>query len=185
MDRPVNGVTALIDLEASGLHGESYPIELGWALPDTGEVGSVLIAPPPSWTPEQWDSAAEQIHGLSRADLFRDGVPPEAAVERFLTAVRGRHLLYCDGLATDRVWLERLFEAAGRRDYRITMRGHGAGPGFRLRDVADLYAALAPARVIDRERARRDADTGPSIHRGGPDAARLMALLHRIQRARR
>ena len=62
MDRPVNAITALIDLEASGLGAESYPIELGWALPDTGAVGAVLIAPPDAWTSRDWDPEIGRAH---------------------------------------------------------------------------------------------------------------------------
>lgn len=63
------------DIEASGLDEASYPIEIGWSLPD-GRTRSFLIKPEPEWT--HWDEAAEDLHGISREELEKSGLPPDA-----------------------------------------------------------------------------------------------------------
>ena len=47
----------IIDVEASGFGGASYPIEIGVAL-DDGHKYCALILPEPEWT--HWDAAAER-----------------------------------------------------------------------------------------------------------------------------
>ena len=58
----------IIDVEASGLQSESYPIEVAWCDIDTCCASSFLIKPARSWT--VWDKKAEALHGLSRDLLF-------------------------------------------------------------------------------------------------------------------
>src|SRR3954468_2528729 len=60
----------VIDIEASGFGRGSYPIEIGFVLPD-GTAYCTLIVPDESWT--HWDGDAERIHGISRALLQRHG----------------------------------------------------------------------------------------------------------------
>ncbi len=54
----------VIDIEASGFGRNSYPIEVGYVLPD-GRAGCMLVAPAPGWT--HWDESAAQVHGITRA----------------------------------------------------------------------------------------------------------------------
>src|SRR5690606_28804075 len=72
--KPVsNSLPAIIDLEASGFGRGSYPIEVGFALEDR-LVYSFLIKPAPGW--EHWSEEAEQVHGITRELLQRDGKSP-------------------------------------------------------------------------------------------------------------
>ena len=180
----INDEVAIIDIEASGLGPDCYPIELGWALPDRKAHGSVLIRPASPWYARPWDPAAERLHGITRDTLDAHGVAPERALETFLQAVAGRRWLLSDGLSTDRTWLEQLFAAAGRRDFRVNMLGQGVGPGFRLIDLDGVLLGYTTSKRLATLRARwREAD--PVVpHRAGPDAARLSELLRRVQRGR-
>ena len=65
-------MTALpfIDIEASGFGAGSYPIEVGFILPDGSSYCSLII-PEDDW--KHWDSAAEKVHGITRELLFQHG----------------------------------------------------------------------------------------------------------------
>lgn len=81
----------VIDIEASGFGRHSYPIEVGYVLPD-GRARCMLVRPAEGWT--HWDDAAAQVHGITQAILAGQTV-------------------YCDGWAHDYTWLAALFEEAG------------------------------------------------------------------------
>jgi hypothetical protein len=102
---------ALVDCGASGLGPDSYPIEIGWCLPDTGATnnGSCLIVPAPGWT--SWDPEAERIHQISRYTLLAGGISVSDAADKLLEATHGR-ALFADG-PHDSAWIGRLFDAAG------------------------------------------------------------------------
>jgi hypothetical protein len=103
---------AFVDCEASGFGPDSYPIEIGWCLPDTGAAnnGSCLIVPAPSWT--DWDLEAERVHQISRYVLQAGGLSASRAADKLLEATHGR-ALFADG-PHDSAWIGRLFDAAGR-----------------------------------------------------------------------
>ena len=60
----------IVDVEASGFGGMSYPIEIGIALENDTQYCS-LISPAPDW--EHWDSEAEKIHRIARDILEAHG----------------------------------------------------------------------------------------------------------------
>ena len=144
---------AVIDLEASGFGRGSYPIEVGFVLPD-GATYCSLIHPAPHWT--HWDPQAEQVHGLTRAMLERHGRSPAEIAAVLNERLRGANL-YCDGWAHDYPWLALLFDEAGRT------------PAFKLRHLQELLgqhdvrhwdAACSAARsqlALGRHRASSDA----------------------------
>ncbi len=100
----------LIDIEASGLHWDSYPVEI--AVRVRGQVHSWLIAPAPGWT--YWDPAAERLHGLTRDQLEREGLQAPLVARELNLAVEGaRGILYSDAAPWDWDWLDKLFEKAG------------------------------------------------------------------------
>ena len=65
-----------LDFEASCLprHGRSYPIEIGIA-DEHGLIRSWLIRPPDAWAGWGWTQEAERLHGISKEQLARDGLP--------------------------------------------------------------------------------------------------------------
>ena len=99
---------AIIDIEASGLHFDSYPIEI--AVLKGNEVQSWLIKPEPAWT--YWCEIAESLHGISRETLFREGRPAVEVVQQlneFLLGFDGA--LYSDADRWDVDWVDTLYFA--------------------------------------------------------------------------
>ncbi|MDB5851379.1 MAG: hypothetical protein JWP29_5131, partial [Rhodoferax sp.] len=60
----------VLDVEASGFGRHSYPIEVGYVLPD-GKTYCTLIRPEPTWT--HWDPEAEHLHHISRETVLAMG----------------------------------------------------------------------------------------------------------------
>lgn len=134
-------VPAVIDVEASGFGRGSYPIEVGYVLPD-GRRFCTLIRPQPGW--QHWDVGAERIHRIPKSILQSRGREPAEVCER-LDADLGGRVVYSDAWSHDLSWLHRLYDAAG------------STPAFRLESIRSLLgeqelAGWHPAR----EAAARD-----------------------------
>lgn len=112
----------IIDIEASGFGRGSYPIEIGYHMPD-GESYCTLIRPEAGWS--HWDAAAEKVHGIRRELLTRVGKPAAEVALALNRQLRGRRI-YCDAWAYDFVWLSLLFDAVD------------LVPAFELRDLREL-----------------------------------------------
>ena len=152
----------ILDIEASGFGGRSYPIEVGYVLPD-GLARCTLIRPPTHWT--HWDPGAEQVHHISRETLLRHG-RPAGEVARLLNTDLAGLTVYCDGWAHDYPWLAALFDEAG------------LSPGFRLESVRTLldeaHLALLPA--LQRQALL---ELGVVRHRASNDARALQLAIAR------
>jgi hypothetical protein len=61
---------SVVDIEASGFGRDSYPIEIGIVLAD-GSHYQALVRPEAGW--QHWDKSAQDVHGISRSDLFKYG----------------------------------------------------------------------------------------------------------------
>jgi DNA polymerase III epsilon subunit-like protein len=147
---------AFLDIEASGFGRHSYPIEIGFVLPD-GQAWCTLVRPEPEWT--HWDASAQALHGITREAALRHGRPAVDVARELNRRLRGL-VVYSDGWAHDYAWMARLFDAAGR------------SPAFtldHLRKVLDEPAAQAW------EAARREVMASrPSLrHRASTDARML------------
>lgn len=160
-----------VDLEASGLHPDSYPVELGWS---GSSEGSCLIRPEPGWT--HWDPEAEAVHGLSRDALFKDGIDVKAAANLLKMAADGA-IIVSDAPEFDEAWLHELFSAAGEpkpwpRIHAWTYQAWVA--------TEDLFDLVLTGREIQRLR-YRCIEAGSDVlqearavrHRALPDAQRL------------
>lgn len=101
-----------IDLEASGLGAESYPIEVAWKNDTTGERDSFLINPESAEGWHYWDEYAEEMHGLDREELCHKGLDIKEACERLNLKLAGKTLV-SDAYQFDLFWLKRLFSATG------------------------------------------------------------------------
>ena len=98
----------IIDVEASGLGPESYPIEIGLALEPNQRYCS-LIRPVAHWT--HWDNQAESVHGITRDNLLRSGRPlREVASE--LNQLLGNKVVFSDAWPVDNTWIIELYAAA-------------------------------------------------------------------------
>ncbi len=100
---------AVIDIEASGFGRESYPIEVGVALPN-GKCSCYLIKPASCWT--YWDSKAELVHGISRKILVDKGQDLRQVAMDLNDLLLGTKV-YTDAWSYDLSWLGKLYHQAG------------------------------------------------------------------------
>lgn len=114
----------IIDIEASGFGRGSYPIEIGYYMPE-GESYCTLIRPEDHWT--HWDPAAEGVHGIARELLVDKGKPAVEVALELNRRLRGRRI-YCDAWAYDYVWLSLLYDAVD------------IFPSFELKDLRELLS---------------------------------------------
>lgn len=143
----------VLDIEASGFGRNSYPIEIGFVLPD-GHAYCRLIRPEAHWT--HWDTQAEAKHQIPRRIILERGLPC-GDVARQLNAQLAGQTVYTDGWNHDYTWLGVLFDAADM------------SPRFRLENLRallndtqaevwhDIKAAVAKERGAQRHRASSDA----------------------------
>ncbi len=103
MTRP----TYFLDFEASGIAPDSYPIEVAVVYP--GGEYQVLIQPAPYW--DHWSYDAQDMHGLTREQLIREGQTPLAVAQAMNALFDGKTL--CSDNPADCYWLDVLYEAAG------------------------------------------------------------------------
>lgn len=97
-----------LDFEASGLGKRGFPIEVGWVAEEGMEEGH-LIRPAPGW--DEWDAQAEQIHGITRDRLLREGTPHDVVARRMIDVLSGHHL-FASAPSWDGQWLSKLLRAA-------------------------------------------------------------------------
>lgn len=98
----------IIDIEASGFGGDSYPIEVGLVL-SNGQKFCSLIVPFDGWV--HWNNEAEKIHHISRKKLQVYGKPVSQVAKELNKLLKGM-TLYSDGWVVDKPWLIRLFYAS-------------------------------------------------------------------------
>ncbi len=155
---------AIMDIEASGLGRNSYPIEIGFVLPDGSSFCS-LIQPAPHWT--HWDPAAEAVHQISRPTLLTHG-RSVADVARLLNEKLKGQTLFSDGWAHDYPWLGALYEEAG------------TVPLFRLDNLRRL---LSETEADDWHAAKQLVSNELRLqrHRASTDARLLQMTLKRLR----
>ena len=142
-----------LSMEASGTGPGSFPIEIGFVLPD-GVSYCTLIRPLPHWT--HWDAQAELRHRIARETAVKHG-RDVAEVAGQLNARLGGRTLYCDGATDAKGWLQTLFDAAGTtaqftiEDLRALLSGREAAFWHVLRQQ------VATEMRLQRHRASADA----------------------------
>ena len=159
----VDPAPTVIDVEASGFGKGSYPIEVGFVLPD-GRSDCMLIRPVAHWV--HWDPAAEDLHHISRTLLERHGQPPRRVVDRLNVQLEGR-TVYTDGWGNDFSWLAMLYDAAGRT------------PSYRLESLQKLLTEDERARW-EGVRATVSAEASLARHRASADAKLLQQTVVRL-----
>lgn len=100
-----------IDCEASGFGSTSYPIAVAWN--DTeGVIHRLLIDPRtvPAW--KQWDERAFAAHGLTREQLYAEGLSPSEVMRQLSHDLAGMQV-FSDAPDYDGAWLRTLAAAAG------------------------------------------------------------------------
>jgi len=160
-------VPTVLDIEASGFGRNSYPIEIGFVLPD-GRAYCTLVRPEPSWS--HWDSHAEALHRIPRAIVLERGTPVQE-VARKLNADLWGQTVYSDGWANDYTWLGALFDAAD------------LAPSFRLENLRALLSEQE-AEQWHLVKADVSSERGAQRHRASSDARLLQLTLQRIRATR-
>jgi hypothetical protein len=100
-----------LDVEASGLLIQSFPLQVGWCGID-GTYGSLLIKPSKNWDMESWDDNAEAMHGISLSQAQNNGVECSLVAKKLNAQLKGAIVL-SDGISFDANWLSMIFVAAG------------------------------------------------------------------------
>ena len=150
----------IIDLEASGFGRNSYPIEIGIALP-SGDTECMLIRPEPDW--RHWDRESEKLHGIRREQLLQHGRPVTEVAEKMNQLLQGQ-TVYTDGWGVDQGWLSLLFECANRRQ------------GFRLEALQRILAEQQ-FDIWDKNKHRIFSESKYPRHRASNDA-RVLQLTY-------
>ena len=114
----------IIDIEASGFGKGSYPIEIGYFMPEGSSFCS-LIRPEANWN--HWDNSAEAVHGITREQLASHGRPAIDVCLALNRSLRGQRV-YCDAWAYDYVWLSVMYDAVD------------LVPSFEFRDIRELLS---------------------------------------------
>lgn len=159
-----------IDFEASGLHADSFPVEIGWCDPvDLNAGRDHLIKPTAAWLATRWDSAAERIHGIDRERLCEHGKPPTTVVKALREAAVG-HRLYSDNVGHDERWLISLCRAA-----RFQL-----SDDFKVWCANILFRDLAARHGLNLAEVTRHAKQSAPITHKAADDARHLATVYRI-----
>lgn len=152
-----------MDVEASGFGAGSYPIEVGFVLPD-GSAYCTLISPEDDW--RHWDSGAEKIHGIARSLLFSHGRSARQVAMDLNGRLAGSSV-YTDSWYHDFNWMHRLFDAAEQV------------PRFALKDLLSLLDDSQAARW-DTLKAQVLAELQLERHRASHDARILQVTYQRL-----
>lgn len=167
---------AFLDVEASGLSDNGYPIEIGLALPSPLGGGnweilllSWLVRPSWRWLDDQdaWSTTAEQVHGLTLDRLQAEGLAPAEIARELDRTLLGRVLVADTGPeGMDAFWMRRLTATAGEpwssRGWPLSDRKSG-----------EWIAAAAQATGISKMRAIMMVQTAPeATHAAAEDALR-------------
>jgi hypothetical protein len=158
---------AILDIEASGFGLGSYPIEVGYVLPD-GSLWCSLIQPESDW--QHWDPNAEAVHHISREQLQQHGRGARDVAEQLNAQLRGM-TVYSDAWAHDYTWLNRLYEVAQK------------SPSFKLDNLRTLLSDEDAARWHEVKRSVALAMSAPR-HRASADARLLQQTLMTLHHPR-
>ncbi len=157
-------VPTVLDVEASGFGRNSYPIEIGFVLPN-GHAYCALIKPETHWT--HWDLQAEATHHIARDIVIQRGLSAQTVAQQLNTQLAGQ-IVYSDGWANDYSWLGALFDAAD-----LT-------PSFRLENLRVLLTD-AQADQWHAVKAEVTRERGAQRHRASADARLLQLTLLRLR----
>ena len=154
---------AFIDLEASGLNAQSWPIEVGWCFLE-GAPTAHLVKPDSDWSLDAWDEKAEALHGVSQSVLLKKGLEPEQICLALNEALKDKKV-YSDAPDWDGFWLYRLFKATKIRQ------------AFELSDFQEFFSDMEMDEI---DALRNEASRlAPHNHRATDDVLH-MRMLHRL-----
>lgn len=102
----------VIDVEASALSENSYPIEVGVYIPVGDEVLEYewLIKPEKEWLENrEWNEKSSKIHNISLDRLKNEGISGHIVCEKLNALLLGQ-TIYSDAPAFDEMWLKVMFD---------------------------------------------------------------------------
>ncbi|WP_198962814.1 3'-5' exonuclease family protein [Mangrovitalea sediminis] len=146
-------IPPVLDIEASGFGQGSYPVEVGYVLPN-GERGCALVRPEPDWT--HWDEEAAGLHQIDRTTLEKHG-RSAADVAAWLNKILRGQVVYSDAWGQDLSWIGRLYDSADVQ------------PSFRLEA---LQVLMSESQLRNWLRAREEVQSELQLrrHRASADA---------------
>lgn len=163
---PASLLPAVLDIEASGFGAGSYPIEIGFVLPD-GRSWCSLIKPEADW--RHWDDRAAAVHHIQREQLVTHGRSPREVAVTLNEQLRGL-TVYTDAWGYDYPWLCRLYDAAA------------LSPAFKLEPLLKLLNESEADRWNEVKHRVAD-ETGLLRHRASADARLLQQTWAAVQSA--
>lgn len=171
---------AFLDIEASSLGPDSYPIEIAWIGEDgTGE--SHLIRPESRWT--DWSAESEAVHGIARAELEAEGKPATWVASRVVAALAGQRVV-TDAPPWDQAWLAELLVAGGLSSRAIVVGDVQQAYGEACRPLMGLglpdSEVLVLARRIGAVAEEEVASVARRTHRAQADAEVLWLTWRKV-----
>ena len=167
-----------IDVEASSLSGQGYPIEVAW-LDERGAGGSHLIYPMPTW--REWSSDSQAVHGIGRQKLLDFG-QQAPVVARLLSEAAAGCTVFSDAPVADARWLAMLLDTAGLKKIAVSNVYDTSADACR-----PLFGAMPPLVAVSlstslMRQAEEEADAAiKTRHRAKADAWRLWYGWVRLQ----
>lgn len=164
---PLARLVRFADVEASGLHEGSYPLQFGWCGLDL-KPSVVLVRPEPEWTPQLFDPNAFEMHGISHERAMREGIDATEAANVLNIALTDKAVV-TDNVEWDGYWTTRLADATG-----VGIQ-FGYNPSSLL---ASTFRSVFDPWCVDREAELRDTVDVfyPHIHLADRDSLRMAAL---------
>jgi hypothetical protein len=109
-------IPRFLDVEASSLSMDSYPIEIAWS-DHFGDIESHLINPYgiKDWT--DWDYNAQQMHGINREQCREEGLLPDDMCRRMSQSIKPGEIIYADGGGFDENWVDVLYSEGSVRGF--------------------------------------------------------------------
>jgi hypothetical protein len=167
----ISSIPRFVDLEASSLRSNSYPIEVAWSLPDE-TIESYLVSPAgiESWT--DWSIESQEIHGIRRGELLENGKQLGWICKRMNEQLAGQ-VVYTDNPSWDGTWLAELFHAAEGSLMEFSL---GSVDELLFSDTYSDAAARAFAMVRVEELKRKARERAGGQHRAAVDVQYLIEL---------
>lgn len=143
-----------LDVEASGLSNDSYPISIGIAGSEN-QSQYWLICPMEDWT--YWDEFAEDKHGISRDHLIEHGRDAFLVAREINALFRGMTLIVDS--TWDAIWVDRLFADLG------------INKSFEIKHISDVAPKAMSDLIFD------EIETIEWDHNAAADAMRLRGII--------
>jgi DNA polymerase III epsilon subunit-like protein len=103
MNKKASNDYLVLDIEASGLHQYSFPIEIAWCGPNV-LAKSFYIKPDKSWRIFNWSDDAQRLHGISLEAVIKQGRMPKEIVDA-LRLDGSEKTILSDGVSFDQNWM--------------------------------------------------------------------------------